>query len=150
MRNHIGIKAQAHRLFRVTRFRSSARNGNAAYVQGRGAEPFIGQFRNFFIVLGPSTYASTFFRSHRIRPDFLTVARFFPLIGFPHRNNVPIISARRPHQNNHSRSQAANNADFTEIAPVIFLVVSGPGKYPCGVLEVEPACAQRPFAFREI
>src|SRR5882762_8052690 len=47
------------------------------------------------------TWRSTFFKS-------LPKARFFPVIGFPHRKYVPCAAARRPNHDHHSTAQQSH------------------------------------------
>jgi hypothetical protein len=50
------------------------------------------------------TWRSTFFKS-------LPKARFFPVIGFPHRKYVPPAAARRPNHDYHSAAQRSHGDD---------------------------------------
>jgi hypothetical protein len=47
------------------------------------------------------TWRSTFFKS-------LPKARFFPVIGFPHRKHMPPVAARRPNHDHHSSAQRSH------------------------------------------
>src|SRR6476620_402114 len=60
------------------------------------------------------TWRSTFFKS-------LPKTRFFPVIGFPHRNYVPGAAARRPNHDHHSPAQRSDSDD-THLAIVAAFV----------------------------
>jgi hypothetical protein len=80
------------------------------------------------------TWRSTFFKS-------LPKARFFPVIGFPHRKYVPPVAARRPNHDYHPAAQRSHG-DKPGLAIVTAFVRNVQGfasEHLGGVGEIETA-----------
>ena len=80
----------------------------------------------------------------------LPITFFFPVIGLPHRNNVPRISARRPYDNHHSVKQVphADRSRFAVVVPLLGDVDRHAGKHFPRVSEIQAALAQSALGFR--
>jgi hypothetical protein len=66
--------------------------------------------------------------------------RFLAVIRLPHRNDVSIRSAWRPHHDNHVATQKADrhDADFSVVSPGVFTVECLPGEDLFRMVEIEP------------
>src|ERR1700724_781604 len=91
------------------------------------------------------TWRSSFLKS-------LPKARFFPVIGFPHRKYVPRAATRRPNHDHHSPAQRPHRVN-PGLAIITALVRSVRGlarEHLDGVGEIETAVFQRARPLRRI
>src|SRR5688572_2149633 len=81
---------------------------------------------------GWMTWASTF-------PKLLPVRFLFSLIAFPHRNDVPRGTARRPHNHHHATLQEADRlpAGFTVVVARVLLLVDATREHLAGIFEIQ-------------
>src|ERR1700722_4894505 len=91
------------------------------------------------------TWRSTFFKS-------LPKARFFPVIGFPHRKYVPRVATRRPNHDHHPSAQQTHgdNPGLTIVPAFVGDIQGVAGEYLGGVGEIETAVPQRARPLRRI
>jgi hypothetical protein len=82
----------------------------------------------------------------------LPVTRFFSVIGLPHRNNVPRISAWCPYDNHHSTMQVsyAARSRLAVVVPQIRDVDRQAGKHLARVSKIQASVPQSGLAFRGV
>src|SRR5258708_38626857 len=90
-------------------------------------------------------WRSTFFKS-------LPKARFFPVIGLPHRKYVPPVAARRPNHDHHSPAQQSHrdNPGLAVVSAFVRNIQGFAREYLGGVGEIETAVTQRARPLRRI
>src|ERR1700726_5032115 len=91
------------------------------------------------------TWRSTFFKS-------LPKARFFPIIGFPHRKYMAPATARRPYNDHHSPAQQSHrdNPGLAIVAAFVRNIQGFARKHLIGIGEIKITIPERARSLRRI
>jgi hypothetical protein len=74
------------------------------------------------------------------------------VIGLPHRHDVPILTARRPHHDDHAAMQVTHRDQprFAILAAIVHLGIRRAGENLLGVAKINVSMDQRPFVLVRI
>jgi hypothetical protein len=115
VREHVGIEAKLRRLLGIGQWRAAAADQLLALLEVGARQTLLGSFWRFVYSSGWMTWASTRF-------NLLPKVRLLFGIAFPHRDDVPRLAARLPHDHHQATGQIPDrlNACFAVVAPTVF------------------------------